>query len=97
MSFAEALFEPSALGLNAGMPFLRADDAAQVLILDILRNKVDKLSVHIRPVPFVIYNCRLSLTSYNDGSTAFAMRRTVSDGAFISGTHITSIPAAYAA
>ena len=80
-----------------GVSLLHADDAAQVFVFNIFRSKVDKLSVHIRPVPFVIYNCRMPLTSYSDGSTAHAMRRTASDGAFISGTHITSIPAAYAA
>ena len=82
VSFSEALFEPRALGLNAGVSLLRADDAAQVFVFNIFRSKVDKLSVHIRPVPFVIYNCRMPLTSYSDGSTAHAMRRTASDGAF---------------
>ena len=59
--FAEALFEPRALGLNAGVSLLRADDAAQVFVFNIFRSKVDKLSVHIRPVPFVIYNCRMPM------------------------------------
>ena len=51
MSLPEPLPEPGPFGLHAGVGLFAADDAAQVLLIQIFFCQIEKLILHVRYLP----------------------------------------------